>query len=162
MSGILDDLSAYVDTGVNGNMADVDLNECLQLARYSTPRVQLLVVNATPLPVVLGHKSHLVRLFQNLLDNAIKYAGDDVRVTVTAEQAGSCWTIRFSDDGPGIPAGQLERVFRPMKRLHGWWEVPGSGLGLAACRRVVQLHGGEMYAVEVPVGACFEFTLPME
>lgn len=164
MSGILDDLHAYIHTGVNGGAEEaVDLTEVVHLAMASTPDVKSLTVVLDYLPVIRGYKVQLVRLFQNLFSNAVKFAGPEATVTIEAEQTGEWWTINFCDDGPGIPPDQREAVFKPMHRLHGWWDVPGSGLGLAACRQVTGLHGGDIVACDAPGGgACFKITLPVE
>ena len=117
------------------------------------------------LPTVLGDEPQLERLLLNLIANAIKYAGPSpprMRVTATRDRAG--WTIAVADEGMGIEPGTEERIFelfergtsgRPMRR------GSGRGIGLATCRRIVERHGGRIWATQnEPKGSILQFTLP--
>ena len=120
------------------------------------------VVVAGNLPVVSGDVSQLGQVFQNLIGNAIKYRspGCPVRVNITAERdSAGDWLIRVRDNGIGIAQDQIEKVFRPFKRLHGT-EIPGTGIGLALCRRIIEGHGGRIWAESSErEGTTFLFTL---
>lgn len=101
-------------------------------------------------------------LFQNLVSNAIKfYRGDGVpHLTVSAEAIPDGMRFRVCDNGPGIPEDKRDEVFMMFKRLHKRSEVEGTGIGLANCRKVVEMHGGEIRITNSPLGgACFEFEL---
>lgn len=92
------------------------------------------------LPVVDGDAGQLRAVVQNLVTNALKFGGDDPRVEVTAVEDVDAWEIRVSDRGVGIDPADAARVFEPLVRAHP--ELPGTGIGLATCRRVIESHGG--------------------
>jgi signal transduction histidine kinase len=102
-------------------------------------------------------------VFQNLIGNSIKYRLPDVplRVDITAEKdPEGDWIIAVHDNGIGIATQHLEKIFEPFKRLHGY-EIAGTGIGLALCRRIIEAHGGRIWAESRPgEGTRFLFTLP--
>src|SRR5262249_5525246 len=110
----------------------------------------------------LADEAQLAQLAQNLLSNAVKFRGAlPPRVEVSAEPAGGSWLFSVRDNGLGIPARDLERIFGGFERLHPAAERPGSGLGLAICKRIVERHGGRIWAESEPGrGSTFYFTLP--
>jgi signal transduction histidine kinase len=114
------------------------------------------------LPVVLGEASLLTAVFQNLLSNALKFAGDQApRISVSAHREGEHWLFSFSDNGIGIPAEYAERIFVIFQRLHDRAAYPGTGIGLAMCRKIIEYHGGRIWLdTTVTSGARFCFTLP--
>lgn len=115
------------------------------------------------LPVVLGDKAALMRLFTNLLQNALAYrSAGQLTISVMAERQDGWWTISISDNGVGIMQRYHEEIFKPFRRLWAWHERPGSGLGLAICKRVVEMHGGRIWVESEPgIGSIFCFTLPV-
>ncbi|SDQ49060.1 PAS domain-containing protein [Natronobacterium texcoconense] len=119
-------------------------------------------VTVESLPRVLGDAGQLRRLFQNLLSNAIVYSGDEPPVIqVSAERVGDDWAITVRDEGIGIDLDQQERIFEVFQRLHSQEEQPGTGIGLALCRRIVERHGGEIRVDSEPgEGSAFVVTLP--
>lgn len=138
------------------------LSDALRLLGETMDDSRAEVVRAGGLPLVLGDRSQLVQLFQNLLGNAIKYCGPEPpRIEVSAELDGAQWRVCLRDHGIGIAAEHHERVFEIFRRLHSQKAYPGTGLGLAVCRRVVTRHGGRIW-VESPEGrgSRFIFTLP--
>jgi signal transduction histidine kinase len=118
-------------------------------------------VQADSLPEVLAHEVAVVQLFQNLIGNAIKYAGPTrPRIRIAAERAERFWTISVCDNGVGIPADQHKRIFGIFKRAHGK-DYPGAGVGLAICAKIVERYGGSITVNSGPgKGAEFRFTLP--
>ena len=114
------------------------------------------------LPEVLGEASLLTAVFQNLLSNALKFAGDQApRVLVSASREGEYWLFLFTDNGIGIPAEYAERIFVIFQRLHDRAAYPGTGIGLAMCRKIIEYHGGRIWLdTAVTSGARFRFTLP--
>jgi signal transduction histidine kinase len=102
------------------------------------------------------------RLFRNLIDNAIKYRSERVlSVRVEAERAGDRWTFSVIDNGIGIDPKFKEKVFGIFSRLHARDQYPGTGIGLASCRRIVERHGGQISVEPVAEGgSAFRFTLP--
>lgn len=121
-------------------------------------------VTRDDLPAVNGDASQLMHLLQNLIGNGIKYHGDKpARVHVFAELAGDDWVISVRDDGIGIDPKHHQRVFEVFRRLHTAQEYPGTGIGLAVCRRIALRHGGRIWIdSEKGAGATFSFTLPKQ
>jgi two-component system sensor histidine kinase/response regulator len=120
------------------------------------------VVEVESLPVVQGDPTQISQLFQNLIDNAVKFRGkDSIRVRVTAERKPAEWCFRVADNGIGIDPKDQDRVFEPCIRLHARDDYPGTGMGLAICRKVVENHGGAIGIVsEKGRGSTFWFTIP--
>ncbi len=120
-----------------------------------------IVVN--PLPLVYGDFTQLANLFQNLISNAIKYRRDDIppSIEISAERTSPAeWTIQVRDNGIGVAPQYHEQIFVPFKRLHGR-SIPGTGIGLALCRRIVEMHNGRIWLEsEQEHGAIFKLTLP--
>lgn len=121
-------------------------------------------VFTSELPTVLGLKGELVRLFTNLLQNAIKYnmAGTP-EVSISSQRHDDMlWCVIVRDNGIGIAERYHDAIFKPFRRLWAWHEYPGSGLGLNICRRVVEQHGGTIWVESMPgEGSSFCFTLPV-
>ena len=115
------------------------------------------------LPVVQGDASQLALLFQNLLGNAVKFRSLERRpcVHVSAVSSGALWQFSVADNGIGIEEKHFELIFQIFRRLHGRSEYPGTGIGLAISKRIVEHHGGTMWVQSKPgQGTTFFFTLP--
>lgn len=114
-----------------------------------------------PLPVVRGNPLHLTQLFENLIGNAIKYRSQQTpRIAVNAQESGQEWIFSVEDNGIGIPREYQAQIFGIFKRLHGD-EYPGTGIGLATCKKIVERHGGTIWVEsEAGHGAKFCFRLP--
>jgi PAS domain S-box-containing protein len=119
------------------------------------------VIVHDPLPTLPVYSSHLAQLFQNLISNAIKYRSpESPTIRIGAIKTGNQWKFSFADNGVGIEPEHSSRVFDFFKRLHGA-EIPGSGMGLTICRRIVQRYGGRIWLESTPnAGSTFYFTLP--
>ncbi|MBI5596107.1 MAG: hypothetical protein HY928_08475 [Elusimicrobia bacterium] len=119
------------------------------------------VVERTELPSVSGHAGEITRLLQNLLSNAMKYCEAEPRIKVSARRDGRVWEVSVADNGIGVPDEKREAVFGLFERLHPWERFEGSGIGLAACRKVVERHGGRIWLESSPgKGTTVKFTLP--
>ncbi|MGU9979372.1 ATP-binding protein [Phreatobacter sp. HK31-P] len=146
--------------------------EDVDLARVAADAVALLgadieaagaTVKTFNLPTVTGDAGLLIRLFQNLIGNAVKYRGEEpLVVKIRARPAGRFWEISVEDNGIGIDGTYADRIFEIFRRLHrDESRYPGLGLGLALCRRIVESHGGEIWLdKEWSRGARFLLTLP--
>ena len=119
------------------------------------------VVSSDPLPSLVAEEVLLMQLFQNLISNSIKYRGKETpRIHVSAERDGEGWRFAVLDNGIGIDPQDFDRVFGMFKRLHGS-EIPGTGIGLAICKKVVERQGGRIWVEsESGRGATFKFTIP--
>jgi len=119
-------------------------------------------VTSGALPAVMGDRSQLVQLMLNLVGNALKYRGAQIpRIHVFAERSGGEWIVSVQDNGIGIAPRHHERIFEIFTRLHSQREYPGSGIGLAVCRRIVHRHGGRIWVESEPGrGSTFRFSIP--
>ena len=117
-----------------------------------------------PLPTVKGDGNQLLQLFQNLLGNAIKFRhpGEPPRIHIGVRPCDTEWEISIRDNGIGIDPQYHERIFVIFERLHPHDQYPGTGIGLALCKKIVERHGGRIWVESEPDhGATFRFTLPV-
>ncbi len=122
------------------------------------------VITHDILPKVMANESLLIQLFQNLIANAIKFRGEQqVRIHISAERKNDKWVFSIQDNGIGINPKFSQRIFTIFKRLHTVAEYPGTGIGLAVCRKIVESYGGQIWLVSEPgTGTAFFFTLPID
>ncbi len=143
---------------------DQDLETALTQLQLLIEETQATVTH-DPLPSLQVDQGQMVRLFQNLISNALKYRTPNLApaVHVSANQLETEWVITVQDNGIGFDGKYDKEIFLPFKRLHGQREYPGTGVGLAICRRIVERHGGRIWAESQPgQGASFHFSLPIE
>ncbi len=116
------------------------------------------------LPTLACDASQLAQVFQNLIGNAIKFRrpGDRPVISISAHREEGRWSLRVADNGIGIDAKYFERIFQMFQRLHGRDEYPGTGIGLALCKKIVERHGGrdDASSSETGRGTTFTFTIP--
>ncbi|NEO83873.1 MAG: response regulator [Spirulina sp. SIO3F2] len=120
-----------------------------------------IIIN--PLPALTANETQLIQLFQNLLSNALKFARADVPpiIEIQAQQLKRVWTFRVQDNGCGIPEAERDRVFELFHRRQATAEQPGTGIGLATCKKIVECYSGRIWVEgAVEGGAVFCFTLP--
>jgi signal transduction histidine kinase len=168
MSSLIHDLLQYSSTGASKTLpaqpasTEAALAEVL-FALSASIQASGAAITYDRLPYVWVENRALVTLLQNLIGNAIKYRGEDApRIHISAEAVEKNWRFRVHDNGIGIAAEYHERIFGIFKRLHGK-EIPGTGIGLAICQRIVQWHGGDIWVESKPgAGSSFFFTLPQE
>jgi PAS domain S-box-containing protein len=145
-------------------LSPVDCNHVLSQALLSLHTVieqSRAAVTSDPLPTAVANEAMLMHLFQNLIGNSIKYKGDAApAIHISASSTSEGWLFSVRDNGLGIDPADAEFVFGMFKRLHGK-EIPGTGIGLALCRKVVERHGGRIWVEsEAGHGATFKFTIP--
>ncbi|HYP12713.1 MAG TPA: ATP-binding protein [Bryobacteraceae bacterium] len=167
MRRLISELLAYARAAVHdGDVHSVASSELLQTAitnlRSSIEESQASI-ESEALPVIEVDPGQLAQVFQNLIDNAIKYRRPEepLRVHVSARQENRDWIFMVSDNGLGFDQGAAEKIFEPFRRLHGT-DYPGSGIGLAICKRIVEHNGGRIWADSIAGrGSVFSFTIPV-
>ena len=167
MQRLINDLLAYSRVTTQGNVFEpVDCNGLLEEV-LSNLRVAVeesrAVVTHDPLPTVMADGGQLGQLFQNLLGNAIKFRGEEPpNVHLSAERRTGEWLFSIRDNGIGVDPQYAERIFVIFQRLHDRQEYPGTGIGLAICKKIVERHGGRIWMEsQLGRGATFYFTLPI-
>ena len=165
METLIDGLLAFSRVGTQGGeLQPVEcakaLGTALQNLAASIEESGAVVTHDT-LPAVNGDLPQLVSLFQNLIGNALKFRQKaPPRIHVSAERNGRHWHFSVRDNGIGIAPQYFERIFGVFQRLHTRREYPGTGIGLALCKKIVERHGGRIWVESVPgEGATFCFSL---
>ena len=166
MHTLLNDMLAYsrVTESRDRPLAPANLNAVVQSALMNldlTISENHAAVHVDPLPTLHGDEIQLTQVFQNLIGNAIKYKSEESpQISITAEEGQDEWTICVSDNGIGVDPQYSERIFGIFKRLHGR-ELPGTGMGLAICKRIIERHNGRIWVEPGNgPGSRFCFTLP--
>jgi signal transduction histidine kinase len=168
MQNLINDLLEYSRVGTRGNpLTPVSAEGLLKVALTN---LQFLIedsgasITHEPLPVIKGDPSQLVMVFQNLLGNAIKFRGSKAPcIHIGAQRQENEWVFSVRDNGIGIDPKFAERIFVIFQRLNDRAAYPGTGIGLAICKRVIQRHGGRIWVESTPdEGATFYFILPVK
>ena len=168
MNDLLDGLLQYSRVGSRGKIpAECD---CEEIIRNATNNLMLQIdetktqIETYNMPVsVPADRSQLIQLFSNLIGNSIKYSKPGITPVI---QISCCsdekfWTFCVKDNGIGIESQYYDRIFQVFQRLHGRTEIPGYGLGLSICKRIVERHGGKIWVDSKPgEGTEFYFTMP--
>ena len=168
MRNLITGLLEYSRIGRNLEKSNVDctnlvttiLTDLQHIIKESKATIQL-----EALPIVMGNETELRLLFQNLIHNAIKFHkhGTSPNVTISGKEEEKHFTIVISDQGIGINPAYTSKIFAIFQRLHSQTEFPGTGIGLAYCKKIVELMGGEIWVIsEEGKGSSFYFTIPKE
>lgn len=164
MHDVICDSLEYSKVGkLDFDFEQTDLNQLFVMLRLHLQR-EMELSNATltvdPLPTIRVNKTSLLQLFQNLVSNAIKFKGyESPKVHISWKKLGEGFEFRVQDNGMGIDPIYHEKVFRPFQRLNNE-KKNGTGIGLAICRKIVAMHGGEIHIESAAgQGATFVFTL---
>lgn len=166
MQQLIDDLTAYSRIGSRAKPAEnLEVDKVVDdvVAALRTPIDETgAVITHDELPTLAFEPTHLKQLLQNLISNAINYRGDlTPRIHLSAHLQGDEWTLSVRDNGIGIQPQFHERVFEMSKRLHSRADCPGTGMGLAICRKIVERAGGRIWVESEPgEGSTFLFTVP--
>ncbi len=167
MQQMINDLLAYSRVGTKGKpLEPTDLEAVLSRAMRNLDvaiKENDAIVTHASLPTVLADDVQMIQLFQNLIGNALKFKSDkQPRVHVSAELKGNEWQISVHDNGIGIAPQYFERIFIIFQRLHTRTDYPGSGIGLAICKKIIERHGGRIWVESTPgEGSTFYFTIPI-
>jgi signal transduction histidine kinase len=166
MQYLINDLLTYSRVGTKGKpfeMTDCSkvLSEALLNLSVAIDESGAVITNDN-LPTLMAEKTQMVQLIQNLVANAIKFRNEDhPRIHISSEQKNSKWVFSVSDNGIGIAPEYYERIFAIFQRLHGKTEYPGTGIGLAVCKRIIERHSGRIWVdSESGRGSKFCFSIP--
>jgi len=164
MRTLIRDILAYSSLGKPAAPVQVDCDELLDKVLFGLQaRIDGAEIRRTPLPVVMGDPVLLGQLFENLVTNALKFRASGILpvITIGALRQGADWQFVIADNGIGIDPQYHERIFRVFQRLHTTEEFPGTGIGLAICRKAVERLGGRLtLESSLGHGSTFRFTLP--
>lgn len=167
MQNLINDLLSYSRINKTKLSSEpVDLNEVItELIETFGDRIPELgaKINYASLPTIQGYRLHFKQLFQNLISNALKFHGDNPPViNIEAKLENEKWVFSVSDNGLGIRPEFKEKIFNIFQRLHTRDEYPGTGIGLAICKKLVEQYGGKIWVEsELHKGSTFYFTLPL-
>ncbi len=165
MSQLVKGLLDYSRIGASRELSEIDCNVLLDdvqndLALTIDKTNAILLIGT--LPMLNGYTTELRLLFQNLISNAIKFHTfkKPPHITISVEELPQFWKFTIKDNGIGIDAQYHERIFSIFQRLHNRSEYQGTGIGLAHCRKIVEMHGGKIWVESVPYeGSSFYFTI---
>ncbi|GAK54046.1 sensory transduction histidine kinase [Candidatus Moduliflexus flocculans] len=166
MQTLINDLLAFSRVGTRGKpFAPTSVEKVLKALLLSLSvaiRESGAAITYDPLPTIMADELQIMQLLQNLIGNAIKFRGDQPpRIHLSAAQTPEGWQFAVRDNGIGIEAQYFERIFVVFQRLHTRREYPGTGIGLALCKKIVERHGGRIWVESQPKqGSTFYFTLP--
>ena len=166
MQTLVHDLLAFSRVGRQGT--ELTVTDCNAVVDSALKNLHVAIEESGtqivhgPLPALVADGSQLLQVFQNLIGNAIKFRGSDPpEIRVTAESVAREWLFSIADNGIGIAPEQAEIIFVIFKRLHTCTEYPGSGIGLAICKKIIEQHGGRIWVESGPGrGSTFKFTIP--
>jgi len=166
MRGLLESLLTLSRVGRRGK--PFARTECRDVLASALKNLEVVIgendatITYDELPAIMADEGQIVQLFQNLIANAIRYRGEAApEVQVSAERRNGGWEFSVRDNGIGIDPEHYERIFEMFQRLHGRGAYPGTGMGLAVCKQIVERHGGNIGVESEPgKGSTFRFAIP--
>jgi light-regulated signal transduction histidine kinase (bacteriophytochrome) len=166
MQGLIKDLLEYSKVGTKGK--ELKPTDCPLILNKVIANLQAAIeesgakVTNIILPTVMAEATQLSSLFQNLIGNAIKFRGAEApKIHISAKRKGDEWIFSVRDNGIGIDPEFADKIFNVFQRLHTTERYPGTGIGLAICKKIVERHGGRIWVESEPgKGATFYFTIP--
>ena len=170
MNSIITDLLVYSRVDRDKDLAKANFNRLVELVKHNirdTIEENNVEIECGELPTLWVHRSGMIQLFQNLIENAIKYRTEEtprIRIDAQKRENDGLWQISVVDNGVGLDEAYQEKAFLPFQRI-SHRDRPGSGMGLAICRKVVRLHGGDIWYKKNRIepnegGTSFHFTIP--
>ena len=166
MRVLLNDLLDYSRVGTRGK--PFKPTDCEKVLHQALINLKVAIeesgalVTHDYLPTLIADEGQLTQLFQNLVGNAVKFCNQEPRIHVSAETKSNAWLFSVRDNGIGIDPQHGQRIFEMFKRLHTREEYPGTGMGLAICKKIVERHGGHIWVQsQLEQGSTFYFTIPI-
>jgi signal transduction histidine kinase len=163
---LIKDLLEY--SQIETKVKNIKLTDCSMILKEAMSNLKTAieesnaVVTYNTLPTIMSDPQQMISLFQNLIDNAIKFRSKKApRVRISAEREENAWLFSIRDNGIGIDPKESERIFAMFQRLHASSDYPGTGIGLSSCKKIVERHGGRIWlGSETGKGSTFYFTIP--
>jgi len=168
MQSLIYDLLQYSRVGTRGKpFEEIDLNKIVNQAKENLKiaiKENKANIICNKLPEIQGDDTQLTQVFQNLIGNAIKFHGEkSPEINISTERVDGCYEIIVKDNGIGIDPLYKDKVFLIFQRLHTRDEYPGTGIGLAICKRIIERHGGNIWVEsKLGEGAAFHFSIPVK
>ncbi|MBT0607002.1 sensor histidine kinase [Aequorivita echinoideorum] len=165
MRKLISGLLSFSRLGTSGEMEEVDVNEILNDIIDDFDAIieeREIVIESDEMPKIHGYKLELKQLFQNLISNAIKFTAPDVtpNIQITVDETVSYFNFHIKDNGIGIPDKDFTKIFDMFSRLHSTKDYDGQGIGLAFCKKIVELHHGNIWVTsDFGVGSTIHFTI---
>lgn len=165
MSTLVKALLDYSRLGRNKKLQSVD---CQKLIKNVIEDLQKsiessgAIISIGKMPMLMAYEIEMSQVFQNLITNAIKFKSKETvpKIAINAKMENNCWLFSISDNGIGIDSKHHSRIFEIFQRLHSGQEIEGNGIGLANCKKIIELHQGEIWVEsELGKGASFKFTI---
>ncbi|CAD5917997.1 two-component hybrid histidine kinase [Planktothrix agardhii CCAP 1459/11A] len=167
MQELIKNLLEYSRVGTKKrNFEPTDCQEILRKSLadlHSIIENSLAIVTCEKLPILMADRIQLGQLFQNLIANGIKYQSPNIqpKIVISVQEKPEEWLFRVEDNGIGIKPENFDRIFQVFQRLHTNQEYPGTGVGLAICKKIIERHQGRIWLEsEWQIGTTFNFTLP--
>jgi len=167
MQQLINDLLEFSRVGTRGKPlkptdSEAIIQQAMENLKVAIAETQA-IVTYDPLPTVIADPTQFTQLCQNLIGNALKFRRETpAKVHISAQNQGKEWIFGVQDNGIGMEADYLERIFTIFQRLHSRRDYPGTGIGLAICKKIVERHGGRIWVnSELGIGTTFYFTIPV-
>lgn len=165
MRNLISGLLSFSRLGTSGEPEDIDLNDTLSKIKNDFSVViedRGIVIESDALPTVEGYKIEIKQLFQNLISNAIKFTPNDTKphIKITYDETENFYNFHIKDNGIGIPDKDFTKIFDMFSRLHSAKDYEGQGIGLAFCKKIVELHQGNIWVTsDFGKGSTIHFTI---
>ncbi len=165
MRNLISGLLSFSRLGTSGELEQIDLNKTISKIKddFSTVIAEREIeIKCDKLPTISGYRIEIKQLFQNLIANAIKFTKSDVKpiVEITYEETSNFYNFHIKDNGIGIPDKDFTKIFDMFSRLHSTKDYDGQGIGLAFCKKIVELHYGNIWVTsDFGVGSTVHFTI---
>ena len=165
MRNLISGLLSFSRIGTSGKVEDIDLNQTLSKIKddfSSLIEEKEILIESDVLPVVTGHRIEIKQLFQNLISNAIKFTKPEVapHIKISCDSTDNYYNFHITDNGIGVPDKDFTKIFDMFSRLHSAKVYEGQGIGLAFCKKIVELHHGNIWVTsKFGEGTTFHFTL---
>ncbi len=167
MQELINGLLSY--SRINTRGAEFKPVDCNEVLKSVTDNLQFAIEESQaklkigPLPLIMADRTQIEQIFQNLIGNAVKFRGKDAPIVhVACQKKDSYWQFSVSDNGIGFDMAFAKRIFLIFQRLHSKTDYPGTGIGLAICKKIVERHGGSFSVDSVAgKGSVFSFTIPV-